>query len=72
MRLERSKISDRSERFSNISDFPLALDTSANKSGLRENKSMINNRPSITVKKHNQEKRYMNIEDVTGPMKWNQ
>ena len=65
-----SKYSDKSERFSILTENAHNFDTSPNKV-LRENKSMINYRPSngpTNVKK--QEKRYMNIEECQGVMKW--
>ena len=48
------------------------MDTSYNKT-LRENKSLLNCRPNpATVNVKKQQNRVMNLEDVTGIMKWNQ
>lgn len=68
LRMEKSRISDRSERHSFINDNSY-LDISTNKP-LRENKSVLNYRPSAATNLKKQEKRYMNAEEVTGIMKW--
>lgn len=64
----KSRISDRSERHSFISDAP-SLDISMNK-GLRENKSMLNYRVPVGTTTKKQEKRFTNMEE--GIMRWQQ
>lgn len=66
-RMDKSKISDRSERYSFMSDVS-GLDLSSNK-GLRENKTMVNNRPS-NGGNSGKKPRFMNIEEVTHCMKY--
>lgn len=57
--MEKSRISDRSERHSFISDAPV-LDISSNKA-LRENRSVLNFRPPTTSSIKRQEQRVMNV-----------